>query len=55
MSGFTYQFNDATLTIKEIKTFKGESSVSVRKGKKIIAYDYEINMLWRVEMKDAEG
>jgi activator of HSP90 ATPase len=55
LSGFTYKFNDATLTIKEIKTFKGEASVSVRKGKKIIAYDYDIKLLWRVEMKDSEG
>ena len=42
LSGFTFKWNDAVLKIKEIKNFKGESSVSIRKGKKIVAYDYAI-------------
>ena len=31
---------------KEIKEFKGEASVSIRKGKKIVAYDYAITLAW---------
>ena len=55
VSAFTYKFNDADLSIKEVKTFKGEASISVRKGKKIIAYDFEVMLRWRVEMKDKDG
>ncbi len=44
--------NDATMSITEIKTFKGESSVSIRKGKKIVAYDYSLVLAWQVEMAD---
>ena len=32
--------NDAELRIVEITNLKGESSVSIRKGKKIIQYEY---------------
>ncbi len=52
LSGFTYKMNDATMSITEIKTFKGESSVSIRKGKKIVAYDYSLVLAWQVEMAD---
>ena len=46
ISGFTHTWNDAHLKVKEIKSFKGESSVSIRKGKKIVAYDYAISLSW---------
>lgn len=42
------------MTITEIKTFKGESSVSIRKGKKIVAYDYSLVLAWQVDMMDAD-
>lgn len=54
LSGFVYKWNDATMTVTEIKTFKGESSVSIRKGKKIVAYDYSIVLAWQVEMTDKD-
>ena len=34
---------------------KGESSVSIRKGKKIISYEYEINLKWQLDLHDSEG
>lgn len=46
LSGFTHQWQDAKFIIKEIKEFKGEASVSIRKGKKIVAYDYAITLAW---------
>jgi activator of HSP90 ATPase len=55
ISGFTHQWNDANLMVKEIKSFKGESSVSIRKGKKIVSYDYAITLSWQVDMNDKEG
>lgn len=55
LSTFTYKWNDAVMTIKEIKTFKGESSVSIRKGKKIVSYDYNILLAWQVDMYEKES
>lgn len=55
VSQFTYQFNDAIMTIIEIKEFKGEASMSVRKGKKIVQFDYNVLMKWKVSYKDKDG
>lgn len=55
VSQFSYKFNDATLTVIEIKEFKGEASMSVRKGKKIVQFDYNIIMKWKVSFCDKEG
>lgn len=55
LSSFTYVMNDVTMTILEITTLTGESSVSIRKGKKIISYDYNIVLKWKAALKDADG
>lgn len=34
---------------------KGESSVSIRKGKKIVAYDYNALLKWECSFRDGEG
>lgn len=34
---------------------KGEASVSIRKGKKIVAYDYSALLKWECYLKDGEG
>ena len=49
---FYYKYEKATLTITEVKELKGESSVSIRKQKKIVTYDYNIKLLWKVDMGD---
>lgn len=43
------------MIITEIKEFKGESSVSIRKGKKIVAYDYQIILVWQIDMRDKDA
>jgi activator of HSP90 ATPase len=43
------------MIITDIKEFKGESSVSIRKGKKIVAYDYQIIVAWQIEMRDKDA
>lgn len=55
LSNFKHSWNDAHLQINEIKSFKGESSVSIRKGKKIVAFDYAISLSWRVDMNDKDS
>jgi activator of HSP90 ATPase len=55
LSGFTYKWNDAKLIITELKDFKGESSVSIRKGKKIVSYDYSVKLQWQIDMYDNDG
>ena len=39
----------------ELKTLKGESSVSIRKGKKIVTYEYNSKVKWDLNIKDGEG
>lgn len=45
----------ATLRIKEVKDLKGESSVSIRKSKKIVTYDYSAKLVWECSMADETG
>ena len=47
--------NDVTMTITEITKLEGEASVSIRKGKKIISFDYQINLKWKAVLADADG
>ena len=46
ISKFKHTMNDATFSISEITKLSGESSVSIRKGKKIISFDYSIALDW---------
>ena len=50
MSLFYFKYEKATLTITEVKDLKGESSVSIRKSKKIVTYDYNVKLLWKCDM-----
>ena len=52
---FYFKQHDATLTIKEVKKMEGESSVSVRKGKKIVTYDYQVKLIWKAVLSDKTG
>jgi len=52
---FKYIWNDAHFKIKEIKEFKGEAGSSVRKGKKLVSYDYKMTLEWQCDMMDKEG
>ena len=55
LSAFTHNMNDATLSILEITTLTGDSSVSIRKGKKIISFDYNIVVKWKCVLSDSDG
>lgn len=52
LSLFYYQQDKCLLTIKEVKDLKGESSVCVRKGKKIVTYEYSVKLVWMCAMSD---
>ena len=47
--------SDVTMSVTEIATLSGEASVSIRKGKKIISFDYNIDLKWKAVLADAEG
>lgn len=47
--------NDAVMTITEITKLEGEASVSIRKGKKIITFEYVMSLKWKVVLNDADG
>lgn len=49
---FQFKFEKATLRVSEVKDLKGESSVSIRKSKKIVTYDYNAKLLWKCDMGD---
>jgi activator of HSP90 ATPase len=49
---FYYKQDKVTMTIKEVKEVKGESSVSVRKGKKIVTYEYAVKILFKIDLAD---
>jgi len=49
---FYYKQERATLKITEVKELKGESSVSIRKQKKIVTFDYNIKLKWKCSMAD---
>ena len=49
---FYFKYENATLKITEVKEVKGDSSVSIRKGKKITTYDYNIKLVWKLDMGD---
>jgi activator of HSP90 ATPase len=51
-SNFYYKYEKATFKITEVKEFKGESSVSIRKQKKIVTYDYNVKLHWKCDMGD---
>ena len=55
LSTFTHKMNDATLSIYEIGSITGESGVSIRKGKKIVSFDYNIVLKWRCVLADTDG
>ena len=52
LSNFSHTYNDATLKVTEVKELKGESGVSIRKGKKIVSYDYAIQLKWEASIQD---
>ena len=52
LSLFYFKYEKATLRITEVKNLKGESSVSIRKQKKIVTYDYNIKLVWKCDMGD---
>lgn len=52
LSLFYYKQDRATMTIKEVKDLKGESSVSVRKGKKIVTYEYSVKLVYKIDLSD---
>lgn len=46
MSAFKYEQGDAVLHIVEVKECKGDAEVNIRKGKKLVTYDYNIRLGW---------
>ena len=49
---FYFKYEHATLKVTEVKELKGESSVSIRKQKKIVTYDYSAKLAWKCDLGD---
>jgi activator of HSP90 ATPase len=41
--------------VTTVDKLKGEASISIRKGKKIVSYDYNTVLKWECILKDGEG
>lgn len=48
LSTFTHEMDKSNLTITDVTTVTGESSVSIRKGKKLVTFDYQIELKWKL-------
>lgn len=55
LGSFKHTFGGGELRVTQVSNFKGEASVSIRKGKKIISYDYNIKVKWECIFRDGEG
>ncbi|CDW91228.1 activator of hsp90 [Stylonychia lemnae] len=55
IGGFAYNFSGGVIKITSVEKIKGEASVSIRKGKKIVSYDYNAVLKWELSAKDGEG
>jgi len=54
VSTFKTKIADAHIKITEVKEFKGEASVSIRKGKKIVQFDYSMKLCWEALLLDKD-
>lgn len=52
LSLWQFKHERATLRVTEVKDLKGDSSISIRKQKKIVTFDYNIKLVWECEMGD---
>lgn len=50
VSTFKHNFKDGFLKVTEVKDFKGEASCSIRKGKKIVSFEYKMQLKWELHM-----
>lgn len=55
LGGFVHQFAGGELKVTGVDKLSGEASVSIRKGKKIVSYDYNSTLKWELTVKDGEG
>jgi activator of HSP90 ATPase len=55
LGGFLFPFPGGDLKVTAVDKFKGEASVSIRKGKKIVSYDYNCLLKWECALRDGEG
>ena len=52
---FTHTIYGGSLTVSEVSDFKGTCGVSIRKGKKIVSYDYGVTLKWAISLVDGAG
>lgn len=55
LSLFQFKHEKAVLRVTEVKDLKGEASVSIRKQKKIVTYDYSVKLVWQCDLGDASN
>lgn len=43
------------MKVASVDNLKGEAGVSIRKGKKIVSYDYNCKLKWDLVVRDGDG
>jgi activator of HSP90 ATPase len=54
LNALEFNLPGGSVRLKTVEA-KGQSSYSVRKGKKILTFNYEIDIDWEAMLKDGEG
>lgn len=55
LGGFAHKFAGGEFKVTEVEKLNGEASLSIRKGKKIVAYDFNSVLKWDMVLKDGDG
>jgi activator of HSP90 ATPase len=55
VSTFKFEQGDTVLKIVDVKNCKGDAEVNVRKGKKLVTYDYNIKLGWELNLMEKVG
>lgn len=55
LGGFKHTFSGGEFRVTSIEKLTGEASSSIRKGKKIVNYDYNAVLKWECSLTDGDG
>lgn len=55
LGGFTNQVAGGEFRVTAVDKLQGEASISIRKGKKIVSYDFNSVMKWELTLRDGDG
>eukprot|EP01015_Nassula_variabilis_P033849 TRINITY_DN821_c0_g2_i7.p1 TRINITY_DN821_c0_g2~~TRINITY_DN821_c0_g2_i7.p1 ORF type:complete len:223 (+),score=71.03 TRINITY_DN821_c0_g2_i7:162-830(+) len=55
VKAYQFQSEGITFVLEEVKKFKGEAQINIRKGKQIITYEIGFEVTWKADTDDDEA